>query len=162
MEPGQSFVCPACHEPLREGAAFCHRCGAPVPSQIILKAIDFMSSYSSIAWQETDSGLEVEASSPEGFPIIVDSSDTETILYFGGWHDHFTDPIEAFDWFRKAIMGQVRLAVTSRFGISYRWDVQELNPTGAWTIRHMAALLIPIPLPYKRVQYLLNRFTRAA
>lgn len=160
MKPGEPTLCHICHTPLREGAVFCHNCGIRIPSQVILKAIALLSTYPNISWQVTESGLNVEASSPEGFPIFVEPSDLKTVLWFGGMHYSFDDPIVAFDYFQKAISGQARIAETSRCGITYRWAIQELDQTGVWTDRFITASLIPMILPKKRTRYFSNRFIR--
>ena len=150
--------CVICHDNLQEGAAFCHNCGTPISNQVIRKGIALISPYPNISWHEDKWHLKVEASSPEGFPIIVTSSGTETILQFGKWHDHFTDPLEAADLLQKAITGNVRLVEVSRCGISYRWDIQVLESTGEWNTRFINGLLIPVPLPRKKIQYYINHF----
>jgi hypothetical protein len=150
--------CVICHDTLQAGAAFCHNCGTQISNQVIRKGITLISPYPNVSWHEDKFHLRIDASSPEGFPIVVTSSGTETILQFGNWHDHFADPLEAADLLQKAFTGNVRLVEVSRCGISYRWNVQVLESTGEWNTRFINALLIPIPLPRKRTQYYINHF----
>jgi hypothetical protein len=121
-----------------------------------------MSGVPTIPVEVTHSRLKVPPSSSEGFPIILDSSLPQTILFLGGWHDHFEDWEKVVHILQKAIAGEIRIEETSRCGIAYRWAIQELDLAGIWQTRFITELLIPIPLPGKRTRHLVNRYAPAA
>ena len=80
----------------------------------------------------TDFGILIEPENEDGFPVEVQElSETEYIVNFGGWHEHFDNVHEAFSCVSFGLSSKCRLKIHSRSLKEYRWTVQALE-NGEW------------------------------
>lgn len=87
--------------------------------------------YPQLRFEEGRGTIEVKPESEEGFPVSFADNETEFIVSFAGWHDHFSDVDDALKCFAFGLSNAARLKVYSRRGVEYKW-VLEYQRDGKW------------------------------
>jgi hypothetical protein len=100
--------------------------------------------------------IEVPPSSDDGFAVSLYDCGNETIVSYGGWHQHFQDVEEAQNCFAFGLSTRCRLAVHHRGGFEYKWTIQTKDKNGAWNNCDASALLFFPFWRKKSVKYLQN------
>ncbi len=59
-----------------------------------------------------------------GFEIRIDAASDEYLVFFKGWHEHFSDVKEALNCVAFGLSKECRLKVFSKGGKEYKWIVE--------------------------------------
>ncbi len=103
--------------------------------------------------------VSVAPSQPNGFSVSLEiCGNDEFIVYYDGWHDHFSDSNEAADCFVYGLIGECRLKVSMRGAQTYRWDLQT-KQKDRWVTDSTTGLLLFAFWQKKSIQYLSNTKT---
>lgn len=93
-----------------------------------------------IPFVEDGRGLTVEARDPSGFDVSIEEGGGEIMVYFEGWHEHFTSEEEAVKCVLFGLSPDCRIRVTERGGTPHKW-VLESRQDGAWVPVGTTALI---------------------
>jgi len=95
----------------------------------------------------------------DGFNVSLYISERDYVVYFDGWHEHFTSEQEAVNCFAFGLSTDCRLKVDYRGETPYRWAVEALKD-GQWVADSSTGLLwFPFWRPH-RVKYLQNKLVK--
>jgi hypothetical protein len=117
---------------------------------------EWLSSETRLSWSQNDQGIDIQSPSAAGFSVWIAKDQVEwTVGFGGGWHDHFNTEAEAVHCCTLGCSGQVRLAVSKRGKVSYRWDAQLMN-SGQWQTVSTTGLLFFPWWRRKQIEYFQN------
>jgi len=116
-----------------------------------------LTKYPQLRIVEGEGSIEILPVDDEGFAIAVYEHGEEfTVAYGGGWHEEFSDPIEALNCVAFGLSEECRLQTTFRGNSPYRWVVEYLED-GDWIEDSVTALFFfPFWRP-KKVTYRQNK-----
>ena len=114
-----------------------------------------LAKYPHVRYDVAGSSITVRSAEPSGFDVSLCGSETEWIVSFDGWHEHFSSEKEALDCFAFGLSDRCRLKVTRRGRFPYRWVVESLSEDGWIPDSETGLLFFPFWLP-RRVEYRQN------
>jgi hypothetical protein len=118
-----------------------------------------LAKYPDLRYRATADEIVVLAPSENGFDVALASENTEYVVSWGGWHDHFDDPAEALEWFARGLADEFRLRLEYRGRRAWRFVVEQKNETTWQPIRESGALFFPFWLK-RRIEYRQNNIMR--
>jgi hypothetical protein len=68
--------------------------------------------------------LTVKPSKDRGYEVRLYETETEYIVFYENYHEHFKNRDRALDFFRKGLTEDYRVKVYKRNGKAYRWKIQ--------------------------------------
>lgn len=75
----------------------------------------------------TDTGITIESRDKSGFPVSIEAYDKEIVVFYDGWHEHFSDVQEAVNCFLLGLTPQCRLRVTEYGSNPYKWTMEWMS-----------------------------------
>ena len=116
--------------------------------------------YPQARFEERSRSITVVPTESSGFPVSLEVTGGEYVVFFAGWHEHFSSPQEALNCFGFGLSESCRLKVHKRGDFAHRWTV-ESQQNGTWVEDSTTGLLF---FPFWRreaVVYLQNRLLPA-
>jgi hypothetical protein len=120
---------------------------------VIDRITEKLAKYPEVKFRREESFLSIPPQTSDGFEVAIRRLPTESIVSFGGWHEHFEKEEDALEWFGFGLSEECRLKIISRAGMHCRWIVEGLEGD-EWIFRaETGSLFQPFFLPKKeRVQ----------
>lgn len=128
-------------------------------------AIEISTKFNGVSLTRIENGLSIHASDVKGFPFTLVMENNEAVLYFGRWHEPFSDTHEALGVFEKCFSGEARLEEGTFIGIPYSgtlciFEGDSENPSAMYTM--MTILALPFLLFPKSYRWYANTFKRVS
>jgi hypothetical protein len=98
--------------------------------------------------------------SSDGFSISFHINESEYVVSYDGWHEHFQDVESALNCFAFGLSDACRLKVVSRHGTPHKWIV-ESRANGDWALESETGLIF---FPFWRrpkIEYRQNSLIKA-
>jgi hypothetical protein len=111
--------------------------------------------YPHLKYRISDNSITIDAPSGDGFSVSLLEGNSEWIIGFDGWHEHFDTKDEALNYFAFGLSGKCRLEITLRGSFPYRWTVQSRTNNG-WQTDSTTGLLVYPFWRRKHVEYRQN------
>ena len=109
-----------------------------------------------ISFEASINGIKVLPISNTGFTVEIIKDIEQYTVFFGGWHQSFTDAEEAINCFWFGLSTGCRLKEYRRWGFAYRWAL-EYKEAGEWIEDSRTTLLLFPYIGAKKVRVLQNR-----
>lgn len=90
----------------------------------IERLIEKLEDYPALHYRTTNTSIEVEPTSENGFAVDLCENGNHFTVGFGGWHEEFDSESEALNCFLFGLSDQCRLRVDLRGNFEYRWTVE--------------------------------------
>lgn len=95
----------------------------------------------SIPFVEEGAMITVKARTNDGFDVSMIEEADETIVFYEGWHEHFSSPEEAIKCFMFGLTSSCRICVTQRGRKAHKWTLEAFED-GAWVSYGTTGLLL--------------------
>lgn len=102
--------------------------------------IEKLKKYPNVEYDAGEDFIEVLAVSNSGFLVSFEDFDSEKIVSFSGWHEHFFDEKEALNCFAFGLSKKCKLEVHLRGDFEYKWIVHSLEGEN-WIVDSEVGLL---------------------
>jgi hypothetical protein len=100
-----------------------------------------LNKYPHVKYKIKGSHIEILPMDETGFAVSLEENNGEYIVFFEGWHEHFTNQQEAINCVAFGLSDSCRLKVIRRSGKPYKWIVEHFN-NGTWKKDSETGLLI--------------------
>jgi hypothetical protein len=110
---------------------------------VIDRIVGKLAKYPEVRFHREASLLSIPPQTPDGFEVAIRVLPTESVVSFGGWHDHFAREEDALEWFSFGLSEECRLKIVSRAGMDCQWIVEGLEGN-EWVFRAETGSLFPL------------------
>ncbi len=97
----------------------------------------------SFEYEKADDYILVKSINPEGFDVSIKKTNSDYVVTFGHWHDHFHDVREALNYLVFGLSTNCRLKIMYAGKVPYKTIVQAKSfGTSHWIDRNIIGLMI--------------------
>lgn len=96
----------------------------------IEKVLQKLQKYPRLSHRVSGDSITIDAPSPNGFSVFLESKDGTFTVGFDGWHEHFDSESDALNCFAFGLIGKCRLKVCRRGKSEYRWTLEYPSSQG--------------------------------
>lgn len=100
-----------------------------------------LNKYPHVNYTIEGSHINISPVDQTGFGFSLEENNGEYIVFFEGWHEHFTDQQEAINCVAFGLSDSCRLKEIRRGGKPYKWVVEHFS-NGAWETDSETGLLV--------------------
>jgi hypothetical protein len=100
-----------------------------------------LADYPDLTYTISGNKITIDAPSADGFAVSLIEMETQWIVHFEGWHEHFETEAEALDCLAFGLSGHCRLEITFRGTFPYKWTLQHKTEDG-WQDDSTTGLLL--------------------
>jgi hypothetical protein len=101
-------------------------------TKLIEAAVQFLETCRGIDWKlDGELFIEIIPRPPSDLRIAIDDGSEEAVLWCHHWHEHFADPDECLELFKKVIQSHSRVSAAMRGDDEHAWTL-EISEDGDW------------------------------
>ena len=86
-----------------------------------------LKTYPDVRFEATETDVIIHPQNKDGFRVSLHLQNNSFLIGFEGWHEEFSDEIEALNCFAFGLSDQCRLRVVSVAGLDYKYVLQHLS-----------------------------------